>query len=418
MRQRIILISVAGILLLLLGVGVWFYFSPDRSARDLLPPVFSIPGDEEFEPGDVGQPGIDERDEEEGGAPPALRKIADEPVSGFTTIEKEIVVGVEPAESSEEEDTPIVGTTTAIRYMEKETGHVYEYIPQNNATNRLTNTTIPRSHEVFFNSEGDRVIVRYLNNQQQIETFAGSIQTATGTREGVITGSFLDRNITAITPNPSGDRIFYLVGLDSGVVGRISNFDGSEQSTVFQFPFTQWLVDWNKENAILLTTKPSGQAPGYVYKLNPDTGDFSRVIGEREGLTVLGNTVNDLLLLGTSPRNTIGLFAFSQETNQMVSLPVRTLPEKCVWRNNETSALCGVPLQPPAAIYPDEWYQGIVSFSDGLWRIDTEIGNARVVEENPPEELDVIKPELSANEDVLVFINKRDNSLWLLETGF
>lgn len=413
--RRIILITTTIALLIFLGVGVWFYLSPSREIRDLLPPVFSIPGEGDFEPTDPGDPGVDEEDERDEGELPALRKISEAPVSGFGITEREVVVGVEPAESPEEEDTPIVGTTTAIRYIEKETGHIYEYVPDNDTTRRITNTTIPRTHEAIIDAQGTNIVLRYLNNQQQIETFVGSVESATGTQEGTVSGSFLERNITELATNLSKDRLFYLVETSSGVAGRISNFDGSDEETIFQSPFTQWLINWNTPQSLLLTTKPSGNTFGYSYQLNTQTGDLTRTIGNREGLTVSEGPTGDRILFGTSPRSIMALSLLSQEQGQVISLPVPTLPEKCVWTHDGTRIVCGVPENPSQGTYPDIWYQGIISFSDDIWVINTETGNANVFIDNTPEEVDIVSPYLSPSEDVFVFRNKKDNSLWLLE---
>ena len=71
---------------------------------------------------------------------------------------------------------------------------------------------------------------------------------------------------------------------------------------------------------------------------------------------------------------------------------------------------CAVPLNPPQALYPDGWYQGLVSFSDVLVRIDAGVGSMTVLvdpKEFAGEEIDAVNLALSKDENYLFFINKK-----------
>ena len=81
---------------------------------------------------------------------------------------------------------------------------------------------------------------------------------------------------------------------------------------------------------------------------------------------------------------------------------------------------CGIPVEIPSAVYPDTWYQGLVSFSDNLWSIDTADGTTDLLVQLPGEAkqtIDVIEPKLSPSENLLIFINKNDLTLWSFELG-
>ena len=71
---------------------------------------------------------------------------------------------------------------------------------------------------------------------------------------------------------------------------------------------------------------------------------------------------------------------------------------------------CGVPNLIPHLDYPDEWYQGIVSFNDSIWKVNISTGEISLLLEET--NTDIIKPFLSPNEDYFIFINKKDNTLW------
>jgi hypothetical protein len=92
-----------------------------------------------------------------------------------------------------------------------------------------------------------------------------------------------------------------------------------------------------------------------------------------------------------------------------------TLPEKCAWAPSNTLVFCGVPESPPRAVYPDEWYQGLVRFSDTLWQYSLESGQFSlflIPHDVVGVDVDITQPMVSADGAYLVFINKKDGSLW------
>ena len=68
--------------------------------------------------------------------------------------------------------------------------------------------------------------------------------------------------------------------------------------------------------------------------------------------------------------------------------------------------------------FPDNWYKGLISFSDKLYKIDLEKSLAAQLvspEQETGRELDVIDMNISQEGKVLYFINKNDNTLWMYE---
>jgi len=67
---------------------------------------------------------------------------------------------------------------------------------------------------------------------------------------------------------------------------------------------------------------------------------------------------------------------------------------------------------------PDGWYQGVVSFSDDIWRIDITTGVTTMLVSPPKtagEEIDATKLLLSPDEAFLLFVNKKDSTPWSLK---
>ena len=101
-----------------------------------------------------------------------------------------------------------------------------------------------------------------------------------------------------------------------------------------------------------------------------------------------------------------------------MSMGLKTIADKCLWATN-IIIYCGVPntIPPANSGYPDAWYQGVVSFSDSIWKIDVEILSTELVSsisQVSKENVDAVNLSVDKNKNYLFFLNKRDSSLWSL----
>jgi hypothetical protein len=103
-------------------------------------------------------------------------------------------------------------------------------------------------------------------------------------------------------------------------------------------------------------------------------------------------------------------------TGEYIALPVATITDKCVWTTDDSAIYCGVPVDPPTSYnYPDDWYQGAMSFSDRIWKIQVAGRYAQFVLDFTKENKIPLDAEALAVDPLtttLVFINKNDGSLW------
>lgn len=403
-RQRKIL-AVGGIVLLLIAsvLTLYFVFFPPTPGEEASNPTFgetsgSREGSREERENDrISSSGVF--------SPTArLRLLSEEPVAGATTLSDNLVGEEAPRE--------------IVRYNERATAHVFDIELTDLEKERISNTTVPRIYESLWTNNGARVILRYLDDDNQtIATYSAELVEEEEQTEGKtpyrLEGNFLQNNIVSLLVSPDTSEIFWLTKTLQESQGFISDSDGTNSRVLFTSPFTEWLPEWHSTNTLTLTTKASGHAEGFSYFM-PLTGELNRVLGDVTGLTTLTSPNGQYVLYSEGTARTLSTHLLNTETGTSSELSVVTLPEKCVWGSNET-LYCGVPGTLSSDVYPDTWYQGKILFNDNLYAINPETSRATFVysPENQDEEIiDVYKPFLSKSGEYLIFNNKHDMSLW------
>ena len=371
-----------------------------------------------------------------------LERVSSMPIAGFTLFNKErfkeVPISPPLGEVGEGSVTPNPtlalpkgkGTKltppstefqTAVRYVDKATGNIYQTFVDKMGEQKFSTTTIFKVYDAYFGNQGKSVIMRYLKGDERtIETFVGTLPKELLGEEIIenneIKGSFLPNNIKDLSASPDGSKIFYLFNSGNSQVGTILNLLNNKKIQVFDSPFTEWLSQWPNNNMITLSTKPSSSIPGYMYKIDSTGKNLTKVLGEINGLTTLTSPNGKLVL---HSNNNLLLSVYHSDSRNSDILGVKTLPEKCVWDKMSDFVYCAVPKLINFGEYPDTWYQGEVLFSDQFWKIDIKTGNATLLL-NPTtiigsEEIDALKLTLDVDENYLFFVNKKDSFLWKLE---
>jgi hypothetical protein len=355
-----------------------------------------------------------------------LRIISPKPVAGFDFIVRDINVSTSstPTGTSTKEiklalKNKKIIPQEFIRYILKANGNVFETgTSSTSTTDRLTNQTIPKLQEAFFNAKGDGVLVRNIIGDDGIQTRYLSLKQnqdqSTSTIQTVTTVN-LPLNITEVSISPDKTKMFYT--RNSGTRGTISNLDGGATLGVFESPYREWLPQWMSSGTILLNTKPSVLSAGYVYSFDVKTSTTKKVLGGLVGMTSLGSKDGQNLLYAETGNNSLGLLLHNFKEGSERFLPARTLPEKCVWGNKYSKVIyCAVPnAVSKNNAYPDDWYLGLVHFNDTIWRMDLETGENKLIV-NPEQQttipFDIVDMKVSKNDDYLIFKEKNTLSLW------
>jgi hypothetical protein len=337
----------------------------------------------------------------------------------------------------------VAGATTAqhdgkifVRYIARETGNVFEVDPQTGQVTQLTNTTIPRIYEAYWGNNGNTVVLRYLTRdtlaqKDVIKTVIANLvlpinySSSTDTMGSLVTNvtDFLQDNISAVSVSADGTKLFYLLPIPEGVSGTIVTLSTKVAHEVFRNTFSEWLPQLLNNGNVVLTTKPSANIPGFAYLYDATNKTLSRIVREKDGLTTLSTATGARILYGENIAGNTALsmydakgFALDQgETTHTAQLQLVTLPEKCAWSHNNVRIYCGAFTSTPHAQIPDDWYQGVLNFSDTFWTVNTDQSDL-VFLADPQKEIqqnfDVFMPFVGADENYFFFINKNDATLW------
>ncbi len=390
---------IATIVVILAGGGIIWYFTRAPSA----PPT----GGEE-ERGFFSRlfPGGGERELAE-----AERKQLEEAQQGGARPETAKPRSLKLAEANVAGATFVKGK---IRYIDRETGHVFEMnpdarLPDGQGTDkiRISNTTIPGIFEVIWSPDGTRAILKYAVGDKLNILSARFIASSTQ-------GVFLPSDLKDIVFSPRGERVAYVLPDGEETLVITASPDNKNQRTLARNPFSSWKISWPEEGNIFLWPRPSAFQDGFLYRLNLAAGTMTKLLGPRLGLDIKTDGKN-LVFAESDPDNkTLASSFLDVGSLKMAPVNLKIIPSKCAWsRLNKNTAFCAVPVPLAPAVYPDDWLEGKISFFDVLVKISSASLTAASFEltETP----DATELFLDADEKNIFYVNRRDGSLWKTE---
>ena len=388
---------IASIVLASLGIGIAAYYfllpsTPETPAATNYP--LPVAENRTPTPGEIatGNSGVD-------GSPVSvsarLVKITSGPVAlGEAVID--IKNGV--ATSSPE---------VAVHFVERQSGNIYSYQTKEGTLTRTSNKTIPGIATAAWLPNGKTAFARYLSG-----TDFSTINTYALHSEGS-EGFFLPQDLADIAV--SSTSILMLASGPNGSSASLSRTDGSRATTLFTTPLSALRISFAGRNQYLAFTKPASTLAGSAYLVD-SSGNFSRIAGPENGLTALISPSGKWVLTSSVSNGAMAMKLVNTATGDATTLPIATITDKCVWTVDETIIYCGVPRNPPSGKnYPDDWYQGAVSFSDRIWKIQVAGRYAQLVLDFSTEAkttLDAESLAINPSGTMLVFVNKNDGSLW------
>lgn len=230
----------------------------------------------------------------------------------------------------------------------------------------------------------------------------------------------LSSNICNIAWSPTENKVAYqYYDAENGFNNiSIANPDGSDWNNILETRIKDLIIEWPSSDLISIRTRPSGLAQSVLYTLTTNGSNFSKLIGNTYGLTVLWSPQGDKLIY--SETNSQGrdiklkILNISDQTERQ--LDFKTLPEKCIWSKDNIAIYCAIPKAiADQAILPDDYYKNYVEFSDNIYKINLNTGQTTLLLESNSTMLNADKLLIDNNESYLIFINKLDDSLYSLE---
>ena len=315
------------------------------------------------------------------------------------------------------------GTTTAL-YMERATGHIYKINLDGTNKIRLSNATVPKSFEATWSYKSDKMAVRYFEDpatgsvKLTVKTFLASIGhllKATSTSEADLKGLALPATVSEIVVSPVEDKIFYLNQMENDTTeGVVADFSNKNQKKIFELPFGEFNISWPTKDNIVLLTKPSAKAEGYLYFLNAKTGVLTRILGGTKGLMATVSPDGKKIIFSGIGQDGTEAKIYNVKSKTVSELGFATLADKCVWgKKNKNMVYCAVPSRISGSNQPDDWYQGVVSFDDGFWRKNILTGESKNILSRFG--ADIMNIFVSDDESYLIFTDKNDGTLWSLK---
>jgi len=382
-RKKIIIIVSAVILIILGLILIYFLFFRGGPAAEqgIIGRLFPA-AEEKEQPGAETISGIGQKEEK-------IKKS----LIQLTTV---AVSGLKPVANSR------------VRYLEKATGHVYEISGDGEERIRISNTTIPKIFDVFWSADAGKAILGIFEDEN-IRYFSATF-TGTSTR-----GVFLPSNINLGGYAPKKDRFLYSAAINGHYSLIAADPANLQQTKIYSTTFGDFLISWPAENAISLLTRPSGTTEGYLYKINPQTGVFSKIIGGLKGLEALWSPDGEKILISQTSGARITSHVISVQGKEISQGP-KTSAAKCAWTSATTTAsiiYCGVPAFFPAGVYPDDWLKGKISFNDRLFKINTALPEAGEI--LTEQTFDIEKIAVDQENRYLYFTDKKDETLWGLK---
>lgn len=303
-------------------------------------------------------------------------------------------------------------TSTRLRFIERSTGYLFESDVRTGKTLRLTNALMPRIYEAFFAGTGVPAIQRIEGARVVTSTVmyrSTSTPETFGTIEDVSLGA-----IERLAVHPKKEEVLSFVDDGKGLVLIRSLWSGAKPERIYSSALRDWRLAWLEDNTVILSQAPASGVPGSAFRL--EAGELTPIIRSVPGLTLLPKSKTGPLLI-SSDSGTVALGSRGGAASSTVTLPIRTVTDKCVWSPGARAiAYCAVPENIASQEFLNAWYQGRIHTSDSWWRVDASTGTAEPLFSSASMNIsvDVEKPVINDTGEYIAFRNAYDKSVWVL----
>lgn len=323
------------------------------------------------------------------GVVPELRKLSEVPVSGATYFRGS-------------------GGLVSVRYIERDTGHIYETPVSQSTQIRLTNSTVPAVHDSTW-VNASTTLLRFLSDEGGVQNFVGVIASTTPDQD--LYGGFL-RNYSRVAVGPK-NTLFGILETPTGSVAESLLADGTGVKNIFTSAIQSW-IPHASFGKFYLASAPSGRSFGSAYEVKK--GELERIVVPRTGFQALFQKEGLLVAVTGGAQNALTLAMYDLQNGGMLEIPVGTLIQKCAWAAGRSAMLvCAIPRTVPQGMYPDDWLLGLIHTDDDVYEINTDTGAITRMfnlSESGSGPFDVTQALLSDDGEYFLFVNRNDQTLW------
>lgn len=302
-----------------------------------------------------------------------------------------------------------------ILYYSKNNGSVYKISPDGAKQETVSENNSEGLVDVFWSPEKNKVISKFQKDgKNKFYLYNYETKTEIGLPDGIDTVSWTNL----------GDKIIYK-HFDSGTKKRtlnISDPDGNNSKKladlsyrdigIFQIPQSSLVSFWNAPNSFEKTSLNTVGIAG---------GEVQTLFSEKYGADYLWSPNGNKVLISSSDSkggSKMALGIANSNGGEYQDLNIPTLVSKTVWSKNNKMIYYALPsLSFESITMPNDYNEGKITSRDSFWKMDIATNKKeRLIElSDIKNELDATNLFLSAEEDVLFFINKIDGKLYRID---
>lgn len=299
-----------------------------------------------------------------------------------------------------------------IIYYSKNNGSVYKISPDGAKQETVAENNLEGLANVLWSSDKNKVITKFQKDGRD-KFYFYNYETKSGIG--------LPDGIDAVSWANLGDKIIYK-HFNSGTKKRtlnISDPDGGNakkladlnfrDAGICQIPQSSLVSFWNAPDSF---EKTSLNAVGIA------GGKIQTLFSEKYGADYLWSPNGNKVLISSSDSkggSRMALGIANSNGGEYQNLDIPTLVSKIVWSKNNKIIYYALPsLSFESITMPNDYNGGKITSRDSFWKIDVATGKKeRLIElSDIKNELDAANLFLSAEEDILFFVNKIDGKLY------
>lgn len=291
---------------------------------------------------------------------------------------------------------------TNVVFMDQANGNIYESSEPLFAAKQLSRELI--SNVLKSNFSYNQAYAAYLNDKYTLYLI-DTPQTNTSFVEKSLVGE----NVLDFTFAKTENKLAFLKKERVGSALNVYDVLSKEYINIYNSPLSDLTIEWLNTDNIIVKSKPSNLTTQTIIQIN--------VKNKKQQILTSDNIINKILpdykniyFDGQALYYTDSLQGLSKIKTNLLSIP-----DKCIYVS--VTLMCGESVVTNIYSLPDEWYKGNISFIDYLTLYNTVTQKYFKYDLSliAGQSIDFYRPVRYL--DAVAFMNKRDLSLWLLDTS-